>query len=173
MAAPDLKELFQRLRSGDHTAFTEIYQSLKQPVYTICRRIVQIQETAEDLTQDVFLKLYQFPPDPSVKNVRAYVFQIARNAAIDALRKQHDVPLEEYVLPGSTKELDNLEVSMDIEAAMTSLSEKDREILALHLNADLTFREIGQIMELSLPAVYRQYQKAIKTLQERLNGGAV
>lgn len=172
MAASDLKIQFQRLRSGDPDAFALIYHDLKQPVYTICWRIVQSRETAEDLTQDVFLKLYQSPPDASVKNERAWIFQIARNASIDFLRKQHDVPLEEYSLPGSSKELDNLETAMDLEAAMASLSESDREILTLHLNADLTFREIGQIMGLSLPAVYRQYQKALKILKDRLNGGA-
>ena len=53
----DLKVQFRQLRAGDENAFVCIYQTLKQPVYTICWRIVQVRETAEDLTQDIFLKL--------------------------------------------------------------------------------------------------------------------
>lgn len=171
MADADLKTLFQGLRAGNQDAFTGIYEMLKQPVFTICWRVVQLRELAEDLTHDVFLKLYVSPPDSSVKNERAYVFQMARNLSIDALRKRHDTQLEDDVLPGDSG-MDNLEVRMDLEAAMARLPVDEREILTLHLNADLTFKQIGEILGLSLAAVYRKYRKAIGALRDLLNGGA-
>ena len=173
MEAADLKVLFQQLREGDQEAFVNIYHTLKQPVYTICWRIVQVHETAEDLTQDIFLKIYSAPPNASVKNERAWVFQMAHNASIDALRKHRELPLDGPERSSNQHELNALEQKLDLEAAMSMLSDQHRQVLTLHLNAELSFQEIGQVMGLSLSAVYRIYRKALKLLQQLLNGGAV
>lgn len=173
MGATDLKTQFRQLRAGDEDAFVSIYNALKQPVYTICWRIVQIRETAEDLTQDVFLKLYTSPPSEAVKNERAWVFQMAHNASIDALRKHRELPWDGIDRPSDHQELNTLEQSLDLEAAMSMLPDECRQVLTLHLNADLTFQQISKIMGLSLSAVYRIYRKAIQLLQQLLNGGAV
>ena len=170
MVEMNLSELFARMQSGDLNAFAAVYQALKRPVYTICYRITQSRETAEDITHDVFIKLFRSPPDPSVKNVRAWIFQMARNLSIDALRKESrrsdgDAPIEiEDPYP-------HLDLRMDIEAALGNLSCDEREILTLHLNAALNFREISHIIGLSLPATYRRYRNALKLLQKALNGG--
>ena len=68
--------LFVRIQRGDKEAFTQLYHDLKQPVFTIIYRIVQNQTTAEDLTQDLFVKLFTAPPDSTVKNPRAWIFQM-------------------------------------------------------------------------------------------------
>ena len=169
----NLKMLFEQLRNGNQDAFVSIYHALKQPVYTICWRIVQVKETAEDLTQDIFLKLYTSPPADSVKNERAWVFQMAHNASIDALRKHKELSLDDREYATNKKELDSLEQTLDLEDAMSRLPDEYRQILTLHLNADLTFQQVGQLMGLSLSAVYRSYRKAIKQLKEILNGGDV
>lgn len=171
MADAELGTLFQELRDGDQNAFAQLYETLKKPVFTICWRIVQSKEMAEDLTHDVFIKLYTSPPDSSVRNGRAYVFQMARNLSIDTLRKRRDVQMEDEILPVDSG-MEQLDKKLDLERAMASLSEDEREILTLHLNADLTFKQIGSVVGLSLPAVYRKYRKAIAALRDLLNGGA-
>ena len=50
MAEINLRELFARIQNGDIESFACVYQELKQPVYTICYRITQSKETAEDIT---------------------------------------------------------------------------------------------------------------------------
>jgi RNA polymerase sigma-70 factor (ECF subfamily) len=170
MVEMNLSELFAGMQNGDRDAFAAVYQALKRPVYTICYRITQSRETAEDITHDVFIKLFRSPPDASVKNVRAWIFQMARNLSIDALRKEsrrsdRDAPIEiEDPYP-------HLDLRMDIEAALGNLSCDEREILTLYLNAALNFREISHIIGLSLPATYRRYRNALKLLQKALNGG--
>ena len=170
MVEMNLSELFARMQSGDLNDLAAVYQALKRPVYTICYRITQSRETAEDITHDVFIKLLRSPPDPSVKNVRAWIFQMARNLSIDALRKEsrrsdREAPIEiEDPYP-------HLDLRMDIEVALGNLSCDEREILTLHLNAALNFREISHIIGLSLPATYRRYRNALKLLQKALNGG--
>ena len=66
MAEINLQELFVRIQYGDRDAFAHVYQELKQPVFTIAYRITQSKETAEDITHDVFVKLFRSPPDTSV-----------------------------------------------------------------------------------------------------------
>lgn len=83
----ELKEYFSKMRDGDKEAFAHIYNELKSPVFTVSFRIVQSREAAEDITHDVFVKLYTSPPDSNVKNLKAWVFQMTRNLSLDALRK--------------------------------------------------------------------------------------
>ncbi len=172
MDAHELSEYFAKLRSGDKEAFTHIYAELKQPVFTIACRIVQSREVAEDITHDVFVKLFLAPPDSSVRNSRAWVFQMTRNLAIDTLRKKPCVDVDELALPvedGSTAVI----AQMDMEAAFGRLTEEERQVVTLHLNGDLTFREIGAILGTSLPSTYRTYRRALKALRNYLDGGAI
>ena len=172
MVEMPLKEYFSRLQSGDKEAFAQIYNELKQPVFTIVCRIVQSKELAEDVTQDIFVKLFVSPPDPSVKNLRAWIFQMTRNLAIDALRKKQRMAIDEVELVAED-EVNSLLMRMDIESAINRLPCVEREILSLHINAELHFREVAHIVGLSVPATYRKYRKAIKTLQKLLDGGAL
>ena len=87
MNGTNLTEYISMVRNGDKAAFTQIYNDLKTPVYTIILRIVQSVDVAEDVTQDVFVKLFTSPPDSSVRNPRAWIFRMARNLAIDVLRE--------------------------------------------------------------------------------------
>lgn len=167
-----LKEYFFRVRQGDKEAFAHIYNELKQPVFTIVCRIVQSKEIAEDITQDLFVKLFVSPPDSSIRNVRAWIFQITRNLAIDALRKGQCMDINDVDI-AEVDQLDGFLLHWDIEAAMRSLPCAEREILSLRINGELTFLEISRIVDLSLPATYRKYRKAIHTLRERLGGGAI
>ena len=170
MAEIDLRELFTRIQNGDNASFASVYQELKQPVYTICYRITQSKETAEDVTHDVFVKLFCSPPDASVKNIRAWIFRMARNLSIDALRKKTPIAGQDEQ-SGVEEPYDHIHLRMDVEGALRKLPVDEREILALHLNADLSFQEIAHIVSLSLPATYRKYRKALKRMQTELNGG--
>ena len=170
MTEMNLQELFVRIQNGDREAFACVYQELKRPVYTICYRITGSKETAEDITHDVFVKLFRSPPDASVKNMRAWIFQMARKLSIDALRKQSR-KAEQGESICTVDPYPPIHLRMDLETALRNLSREEREILTLHLNADLSFKEIASIVGLSLPATYRKYRKALKHLQEELNGG--
>lgn len=172
MVEMNLKEYCRRLHNGDKEAFTQIYNELKQPVFTIACRIVQSKEIAEDVTQDVFVKLFISPPDSSVKKPRAWIFQMTRNLAIDALRKKRSSDIDN-VVPAADDEINSVVMHMDMESAIHKLPCVERQILSLRINADLHFNEIAPIVGLSVPATYRRYRKAIKTLRELLDGGAL
>lgn len=168
----DLHDYFIRMSFGDENAFIDLYNELKKPVYTIAYRIVQSKEVAEDITQDVFVKIFVSPPNPTVKNLRAWVFQITHNLSIDHLRKQHNESIDDLQVV-SDNETDCILQRIDIEQAMSRLSNQEREIVSLHLNAGLQFHEISKIVKLSMSSTYRKYRKALKILREEMDGDAL
>ena len=164
-----LKQLFQQLHDGDRQAFSEIYQEMKVPVFTVLVRVIGERALAEDVLQEVFLKLYRQPPQ--VEKPRAYVFQMARNLAIDTLRKQQTIEnLEQPELCFQSCDPDS---RIDLERAFSMLTVQERQLVALHLRAGLTFREVAVIVERPLGTVLWQYQKAISKLRMILDGGCL
>jgi len=73
----ELANTFCAIRNGDKNAFDELYQDLQTPIYTIIFRITWDKALSEDIMQNIFVKLFSSPPDSSVKNFRAYIFQMA------------------------------------------------------------------------------------------------
>lgn len=171
MKEQELRQQFIQAGTGDKSAFAAIYHDMKSPVYTVICRIVRSRETAEDVTQELFLKLYQSPPDSSVRNIRAWIFQIAHNLALNALKKKSSVELSEDMTDNDIPMDEAVCSRLDLDRDLQVLSIEEREIVALHLTADLSFKEIAGIVGTSLPAVYRKYRKALKSLQFTLNGG--
>ena len=167
----ELAAYFDKIKSGDKEAFSLVYNDLKKPVYTVALRIVGSKETAEDVTQEVFLRLFVSLPESSVKNPRAWIFQVARNLSLDALRKKQAVDIED-VSTQIQDVSDKINQRLDVEAAIASLDLTERVILTLHLNAGLKFSQVAAIMGLSLSSTYRRYRKALNTLRRILDGGA-
>lgn len=170
MNEADLKKYFEKVRNGDKDAFIHIYNEMKKPVFTVVCRIVGELLTAEDITQEVFLRLFTSPPDSSVKNPRAWIFRVARNLAVDALRKKQSLSIDDMDLAAQS-EIDEIPARLDVEAAIKKLPDTERQILVLHLNGGLKFAEIASVMGLSLSAAYRRYRKALKTLRVTLEVG--
>ncbi len=169
MNKQELRQKLLAMQNGDKIAFEEIYEQLKTPIYTIILRITQDNALSEDILQEVFLKLYRSPLKPQIENPRAYLFQMARNLAIDNVRKQQprfaDLESIENLAYLPT---DDFSLRMDIDHAMKRLPLQERQIVSLHINGELKFREIANMMDIPLGTVLWKYQKAIKWLRSKL-----
>ena len=170
MKQDDLRPLLTQMRAGDDAAFTRVYDMLAKPVFVIAFRITQSREQAEDLTQEMFLKLFLTPPDESVRNPRAWIFQMIRNLSIDAVRQPVHGELPE-ALPDPDDHAGRVLLQTALDEAMTALDTQERETVTLHINAELTFQEIARLQSRSLPAVYRCYRRALKKLRAALEEG--
>lgn len=170
MTEQQLQEVFRAIRGGDGEAFARMYHDIKQPVYVIALRITGNVQQAEDITQEVFLRLYQSPPDPSVRSLRAWIFRMTHNLALDTLRRCHTVDLDAMPEEGEDTTA-ALAQRLDLEAAMRTLSLREREIVTMHVNAALTFPQIARIVGQSPSAVWRCYHRAIDKLRAYMNGG--
>ena len=93
---------------------------------------------------------------------------MARNLAIDELRRTRDeAALEDAEALSAGQELDT---ALDVGRALGALPLEERETVVLHLNGGLSFREVSEITGRSLPAVYRCYRRALKSLEKMLKG---
>jgi len=164
---------FNSIRDGGKTAFEEIYNDMKTPVYTIIFRITRDEALSEDILQEVFVKLFLSPLGPSIKNLRAYVFQMARNLAVNGMKKQpRHIPLDK-ISNTVHQPMDDASLRIDIEDALKALPAQDCEIVTLHLIGDLKFREIAEIMGIPLGTALWKYRQAIGKLQKSISGGAL
>jgi RNA polymerase sigma-70 factor (ECF subfamily) len=169
----EIKRKLDAIRGGDNVAFEELYNDLKTPIYTIIYRITWDKSSSEDVMQEVFFKLYQSPPETHIKNLRAYIFQMGRNLAIDSTRKQHpDISLDE-IAEAAHLPIDDFSLRMDIEDALKTVPAQECQIVTLHVIGELKFREISAIMQIPLGTVYGRYKKAISTLKKIISGGTL
>src|SRR5690625_3196321 len=126
----------------------EIYEALKTPVYTIIYRILYDHMLAEDVMQDVFLRLYKNASSLHIKNPRAWIFQMARNLAIDYMRKRkYHSPLSTATKQDHNTLEHSVSTKLDIESALQQLPRTDREMVNLHLNSDLLFHVTTYMMD--------------------------
>lgn len=168
-------ELVRRCLSGDEGAFGVLVRRHHAVVYRLAHSLVQDQDTAEDVTQDAFLKAYQglgrFRGDASF---RTWLLTIAANEARGALRKRkrrRESSLDDAG-PVADPETDpSEEAVMRTEAArareaLAQLPEKQRLSVSLRVEDGLSYREIGAVIGSSEGAARVNYFHGIRRLRE-------
>jgi RNA polymerase sigma-70 factor (ECF subfamily) len=177
-----LADLVARGRDGDLTAMESIYEMFKRPVFGLVYRHTQNQAVAEDLLQDVFLKIFS-----NLRNVRdaetfpGWVFRIALNTCYSYLRQkkaQGDrlVPLDD--LGGHVEDRKSEPVEKDLkgplEQAIQTLAPRLRSVFVLHDVQGFKHEEIARTLGCSVGTSKSQLFKARIKLREFLRSkGAV
>jgi RNA polymerase sigma-70 factor (ECF subfamily) len=167
MKQAELQSIMQRIRSGDAESFAALYALLGRQVYAVAYRITQSREQAEDITQEIFLRIWRKPPDETVRKPRAWIFRMTQNLAIDAVRRQNPEPLPETV----PAEQPDLLLRTALRQALGTLTAEERTAVLLRTDAELSFAEIADAMHCSLPAAYRCWRRALKQLRAALEEG--
>jgi RNA polymerase sigma-70 factor (ECF subfamily) len=160
-----LAPLLKAASKGDKGAFEELAREIGKRILTIAQRVLNDRFYAEDVLNTVLYKTWQ-NLDKIVKldNFLGYINTIAYNTAISIGRKRREVPLYDNV-PSPFKDY---EERIDAEVALSALSEEERLIVMYHTHAGYSFREIGELLNLTKKAVYLRYQKAVAELKRRL-----
>ena len=133
-----------RAKAGDQEAIRYLYCRYADKVHGYVRSIVRDHHDAEDVTQDVFAKLKGSIAkyEPRQVPFSAWIFRVARNAALDHLRRQRSIPVPE-VLSGD--EADNWTEGGDtLSKALGELSPEQREVVVLRHVVGLTPSEIAE-----------------------------
>lgn len=158
----------ERMRSGDRSALHEVYESYIGYIYTIVLQTVSNREDAEDVTSEFFMKLWRLADTYREGNGhRAWMAAIARNMAVDLLRKTKREVLREVVTEDASDVSVEKEViaDMSLRQALDSLKPGEREVVHLKIMGEMTFQEIADILKIPLGTVTWRYQNAIRKLR--------
>lgn len=152
----------------------QVWEAFHVPLYQFIRKRVNDEAVAEDLLQDVFLKVHQHIGTlKEVKKLESWLYQITRNVIIDYYRsKVPTTPLEEsevLQLPEVLPDDDIVtELLPSIRAMVRSLPEQDRQALILTEYQGLTQKELGERLGLSFSGAKSRVQRAREKLKQQL-----
>ncbi len=172
MTNEELKSLLSSVRNGDEQACEQLWHGMKTPVYTVALRILGDRFSAEDVTQEVFVKLFENPPGDDVKNPRAWIFSMTHNASLNSLRSRRvreTAGFDESIGAAELTVNDDPAVRLDILAALGRIDPLDREIVTLRAVADCGFREIAESLGMPTATVYFRYRRSVARLRELLS----
>ena len=165
----ELHNIFSKLREGDNSQFELLYKNYNQLVYKISFSILKNKESSEDVTQNVFAKIYSLPKDklPTSKEA-TWLYAVTKNEALTFLRKERtNISLEEAYNIDTGKECDELQNIVDTEKynkLISGLSVKEKEVVSLKILGEFSFKEIAKMNE-PIGTVQWRYYKALNSLQ--------
>lgn len=167
-------ELAAQARDGDRQAFTLLVRRYQDRVFRFILRMIGNRDEAMDLTQESFMKAYQALPGwrPEAR-FGTWLFQIARNAALDTLRRRQCVdfvsltcgPDEESIDPCDTTPLpeerlaDRQRIGL-LERALRALPLEQREILLLRELEDMSYADIAATLDINEGTVKSRLARA-------------
>lgn len=169
------KIAFLKLRSGDSDAFAFFYDKYVTRIYRFVYIRTSNQQIAEDLTQDIFLKIWQHLVDrKEIKSFQAFVFRIARNTVIDHYRvnNKQELPLEyieDMVGDAGDSEIKKLDKLIDADTLIREINQlkpEYQEVLALRYIEDLAIDEIAEVIQKDKRNVRVLIHRALNKLKE-------
>jgi RNA polymerase sigma-70 factor (ECF subfamily) len=169
--------LVKSAKDGDKNAFSELYEYYITPIFRFVFFRVRNRLDAEDLTQNIFLKAWNYLPNYKQKKdpFSSWLYAIARNTIIDFWRKKKDWSISELgenTIKEEKKSIDDLiDEERDlgiIKKLMELLSEDQQEVIVLKFIDGLSGKEISKIINKKEDAVRQLQSRALKTLKEHL-----
>jgi RNA polymerase sigma-70 factor (ECF subfamily) len=184
---PDIR-IMLRVREDDAVAFAELVELYQHRLVTVMHHLVGNKEEAEDLAQEVFLRVYRTRKKyrPRAK-FSTWLFTIANNLALNALRSRQrkpvvplDVrdsgplgprPAEQLVRDRQNQPGDRMqqqELAAIVQRALEELNERQRAAVVLNKFEDMNYAEIAEVMDLTTKAVKSLLSRARENLRATL-----
>jgi RNA polymerase sigma-70 factor (ECF subfamily) len=182
-------ELMLRVKEGDSASFERLLGKYRSPVIGYLYRMVQDQGVAEELAQEVFLRVYRARSsyEPAAK-FTTWLFRIATHLALNSLRDRRfergrqsldevsgDAPAIQLVDRRSNREQELVAEAnlLEIRQAVAALPEKQRAAVLMHKYQEMDYAQIGAVLGCSTSAVKSLLFRAYETLRGRLSHLAV
>lgn len=173
-------DLIKAIGNGDHLAFKHLVKRFQNPLVNFIYGYLGDRETAQDLAQEVFLRVYEAAPrfEPKAK-VSTWLFKIGYNLSISELKRRrrsrflrndpHSGRAVDVQAPSNR--IESWELRQDVMTALSQVPENQRAALLLRVNNDLSYREISQVLGVSVSSVESLIFRARKRLRQVLNMG--
>ncbi len=164
-------ELVEQARSGNDEAFQDLIEKHYRTVQKFAFQIGVHRTDVEDITQDVFLKVYRSLSSFTGKTLTTWLYSITLNAARDHMRREKRQRRNVEVMKGKQPakpyaELGSREASWELHDMLLRLEEKYRIPLILHYFHDQSFKEIGDVIGKSESAVKTRVMRARRQLKK-------
>lgn len=161
----------ERIRRGDKAAFEALFEAYAPGLCAYLARYVRSQEVAEDLVQDIFLRLWGQRDEIQVSgSISGYLFLAAKHRALDQIR--HGKVVDRFAALHAARSEDSLESSetalltlLEVSEAITQLPARRRLIFNLSREQGMTHGEIAESLGLSIKTVEAQIGLALKALR--------
>lgn len=169
---------------GDEGSLEVLIRRYLKPIYGFVYHMVGNVHDAEDVTQETFVKMWKhLKKFDSRKSFKTWLFSIAKNAALDFLKKKKAIPFsaldnedgdnvmidsiaDSEALPSEI--FDREDIASFLASAMAKLPPMYRAVLTLHYNEQLRFREIADVLGEPLDTVKSRHRRACSMLRKFL-----
>ena len=170
--------------SGDDSAFTLIVEKYLKPIYNFVYRMTKNKKDAEEITQESFIKIWKnLKKFKQTEKLKTWMFAIARNTAVDSLRKKKAVLFSEFDNENEEDVFENMladdEMIADeifeiaekkdlVNKLLGNMPIKYRDVLLLYYKEELSFSEISKMLKKSINTVKSRHRRALLSLKEKL-----
>lgn len=170
------KKTLKRFIDGDLSAFRTLFRAAINDVYWLAYNIVKNKETAEDIVQEVFLKIYQMRQQiDTTRSLYALIVKMTTNLAIDETRKARRENWE--FQPDEIKNRPDPEAAGEItltrkialQQGLDNLPVSYRSALLLKYTYDLSYEQIAETLGISVPAVALRIKRGKEMLRFALS----
>ena len=171
-------ELLRRIVDDNNMhAFSTLYETMHKSLYDFALAIVKLREPAEEITADVFVRLWERREamrNTDVRNCRLYLFMCIKNASLNYLRAHkhgeyldlEQVSMTEWKLEASPEDLMiTAEMASRLDKAVAELPVKCGMIFRLVKEEELSYKEVAQLLDVSVKTVENQIGIALKKIR--------
>ncbi len=168
------EEDFKKLKTGDKDSFDLLYQEYYLVLYRTALLILGNKEDAEDVLQDTFVSIYKNVKTLSdFEKLRSWIFSILKNTSYTRYKKRKREFPDEFVLDKAEESPtylgeDDFAEKSEIQDALMTLKEKEREVLVLYYYNDFSIEEIASICKTFQGTVKSRLHRARKNLKKEL-----
>ena len=179
--------LVRRIKRGDEASFRQLVERYKSRVYSIAYAMTKNQSDADDLSQEIFLKVYRFLPQFKGKSkFYTWLYRLAINTCISAINNREKKPEEVSLFLSSENKdvllntlpeesvvspmqlLENKELGQKIRLAIDSLSDGLKEIFILREIEDLSYKDLAEIFKCPEGTIKSRLFRAREELRKKL-----
>lgn len=175
------QQIWQNIKNNNTESLKELYQLYHQVLFNYGRKITTDQQLVEDAIQETFISIWKYRLTVAVPaSIKQYVLKTFRNQLFtifkqragttyteESLNFSFEISFDHKIIEGE----DAIELSATINKAISKLTDRQREIIYYRFYENLSFEEIGQIMNMQTRATYKLSARALTVLKEIMGPG--
>ena len=164
----EIHELFEKMRQTDLKAYEELYKKYYNLVYNIAFSVLKNYENAEDIAQNVFVKIGNLEQEKLPKNYEAsWLYTVTKNECMSFIRKNKETSSIENRIENENEknEIETVIQNSSYQNLLESLEQVEKQIIFLKIEEGYSFKEISKLLKMPMGTVQWKYYKSLHSLK--------